>query len=221
MALAHPCYSRLGFYPESREIHPTGLTRLYINAIRPILPKGATLPHNGKIMFGWKRHKAVSTATEAVAPFVRAFEAIGGLPDGFWRDPYVVGFLSGCIAIFAKMATGWKLSGRDLGYVVVEVLDNISSGSGTEIATFGNDCLHAQDPEYARGIRNAEKVISVVYGLGDYTDDPDIQAARRDALNPSAPASFIAPFGNQGTDVGGALLDRLYYREIQERFQKH
>lgn len=165
----------------------------------------------------FKKSRATKTAIQAVLPLVRTVEMTGGLPKNFWRDPYVLGFLSTCIGIFAKLATGWKIAGSDLGYVIIGVFDAVAQGEGREIARRITEFQSTNDPDFARGVAGADKVISVTYGLPHDETDPDIIKARKLAQIGEDISPSITNISNEMAGVGGALQMLLFYDVVRSR----
>lgn len=158
----------------------------------------------------------MNAATQAVEPLIRTLEMTGGVPEGFWEDAYVLGFLNGCIGIMAKMATRGKIDGGDLGQVMIGVFDAISGGQGSEIATRVIPLQESEDTEFLRGVTSAAKTISVAYGFPDYDTDPDVVAARRLAKSMSSVSSIFAG-PSEAAQVAGALHKMLFFNVVRDR----
>ena len=67
------------------------------------------------MFFGSKRKKITEQVIEAVRPKIGIIQSLYGIPEGFWRDPYVLGYISGCISAFIQMLGGGKLKQVDRG----------------------------------------------------------------------------------------------------------
>jgi len=106
-------------------------------------------------MFGAYRKKATRAAIEHTRAFIAIVQQNYGLPSGFWFDPYVLGFLRFTIGHFAKLATGGKIAGSDLGYVVADVYTTLSNANGAEIARHAADLASKNDPDFGKGADHA------------------------------------------------------------------
>ncbi|WP_395016082.1 hypothetical protein [Dongia sp.] len=169
-------------------------------------------------MFGSARRKATKAATEAVRPLIKLLEITDGLPAGFWEDPYVLGYINGCIGLFAKLVTRGAVKGADMGYVMMDVLSDVSGRNGQEIVRNVIRLQQSKDAEYMRGIANADKCISVTYGLTDYDQDPDVVEARRRAPVIRKELSSITGESSENANAGAALQEMLFYDVVRARF---
>jgi hypothetical protein len=165
----------------------------------------------------FKKSRAVKAATQAVQPFIKTLEMTGGLPPGFWEDPYVLGYLSGCIGIFAKLSTNGKIAGGDLGLVMINVLNEVSNSRGMEIAQRVIEFQHRNNSDFAKGVANADKAVSVAYGLRDYDADPDVIAARSTAAATDSFMTSMAPSSTEASKVSGVLQMTLFYDVVRAR----
>jgi len=166
-------------------------------------------------MFGGRKRKAIQAAIEAVHPIVRTLEMTGGLPHGFWEDPYVTGYLTTVVGLFAKMSSNGKVAGEELGEVVRDVMAIISGRDGTEIISQVRALQKSQDPDFSNGSTNAQKVVLLAYGLDSFDDDPDVERARRLGANDDF-AFFTGPISD-AAKTAGALQTMLFYEAVRER----
>ncbi len=169
-------------------------------------------------MFGGKRRRAQEAALEAVQPFVTAIASTGGIPTGFWEDPFVLGFFNGCISAFAKLATQGKIAGVDLGLVLMSVYDSVTGGNGRETGLRAHTFIEKQEPDFIRGLDNAIKLVAFTYGLADLSDDPDVIEATKVHEAVDASLSGITGPISETSAVAGALSHILFYDVVQERF---
>ena len=167
----------------------------------------------------FKRARATKAARDAVRPFIRAIEQVGGIPSGFWDDPYVVGFLTAYINQFAKLSTRGKISDDDLGMVIIDVFEVISGQSAEPIARRGLELQNSRDADYAKGVDNALKVFSVCFGQKHYDNDPDVIKARElsNQLGDFGLRSATGGPMSETARVGGTLQNMLFYQIVFER----
>ena len=172
-------------------------------------------------MFGIRRRKATQTAIEALQPMVSVIERTRGIPDGFWKDPYVLGFFSGGIGVFAKLASNGKIKGTELGRVLIDSLDSLSQGQGNQITRSIVEFQQSRNLDFLKGVGNADKIISVAYGFSGYEDDPDIiEAKKRTKLTNSSMDALLGPTSETAA-LGGQLQMMLFYDVVNDRFQDH
>lgn len=171
---------------------------------------------NGGFMFGGNRRKATATIVEAVQPLIRSIAMFGDLPRGFWSDPYVLGYLNGCGSMFAKLATGGKINGADLGLALTDAFNELSGGQGQAIARLTLNLHKAQDPDMKRGMDNAVKCVSYTYGLSQFPGDPDIEAAKRIGRDTGLPTDPGDP-NPERTRTAGALSVLLFQDVVRQR----
>lgn len=167
-------------------------------------------------MFGGNRRKATATIIEAVQPLIRSVAMFGDLPHGFWSDPYVLGYLNGCGSMFAKLATGGKISGPDLGLALTDAMNTLSGGQGQAIARRTLDLHKAHDADMKLGMDNAIKCVSYTYGLSEFAGDPDIEAAKRIGRDTGLPTDPGDP-NPERTRTAGALGVLLFQEVVRRR----
>lgn len=97
-------------------------------------------------------------------------------------------------------------------------MDVLGEISGKDKLELTNKIIHLQqtkDHEYLRGMRNAQKAIYYRFDLAFFADD-DVKKAER--LAKQLPSSvFTGETVDQTTDVGGALLQVLFYDEFNRQ----
>ncbi len=172
-------------------------------------------------MFGGARRRVTGTTTEAALPLVRIVEMTHGLPPGFWDDPYVLGFLHGVIGIFTRMAGGRDFSSEDKGRVLIDTFSNISGQDGMTITRKVLALTQAKDPDYVAAVHNADKLLSITYGIPGYENDPDVLEASKNAEGLaaiSADLGIVSSSDSPNAAITGALQMRLYYDVVVKRF---
>lgn len=162
-------------------------------------------------MFGLYRiAKARKACVTALQPFVARPAVLGSWPRQFWRDPFVLGFFVGTIALMSRLATKGKLNSEQAGHVMIDTLKDL----GGYAADF-NDRIEAlireQNPDYLLGMRNSETVITYVMDLQPMPDDPDVAAATELARETSLTGKV------DRAEIGGSLMHLLFHRIVQKR----
>jgi hypothetical protein len=114
-------------------------------------------------------------AYKETVPFVATLEETGGLPTGFWQDPYVVGWFNGMIGSFIKIIGKGKFGPADVGTIVDGVLEDLAGRVTAERVARDIVLLReGQDPDFRDGTRNAEMLIAVTFGSRDFDDHADV-----------------------------------------------
>jgi hypothetical protein len=101
-----------------------------------------------------KARRSRRAAVAAIAPFVRESRRQANIPDGFWLDPYVVGFMVMLITLVARREER-TLDTHVLGLIQSEAWSEIT---GLEVDLIGEEVLHlssAGDRMFELGCRNA------------------------------------------------------------------
>lgn len=171
-------------------------------------------------MFGFSlREKATAAATQGALQMLRLREnSPHGLPSGFWRDPYPIGFFYGAIGMFAKIATNRRIGGEQLGMAAYQTFVNLLGSQGVEVARLATNYYLDQDPVFIRGCDNGQKVVVYTTGLSDLDDDPDIITARIDGLKYIAAALDLGGSASSRSLTAQALLERFLFADVDERF---
>lgn len=167
-------------------------------------------------MFGGKRRRATKMALEAVQPILRTLEMSGGIPSGFWDDPYVLGYLGGTAAIFAKMTTQGKIAGESLGQVMITVYETLSGLDGVEISKKVLLLQSSNDKDFLKGLGNADKTICVAYGIEGYEDDPDVVEAKELVKKMGPDFAFLGET-TEAAQISGCLTQMLFYQVVRDR----
>ena len=166
-------------------------------------------------MFGMKRKQAVNNASQAVGQLVNLCQAFSDLPSGFWRDPYVLGFLTTTIAVFAEMTLGKKPGAEEMGFIIMGVYERLNPLQAKNIAHQIVALQEAKEANYFRAVEKAYKTIAVTYGHPGFENDPDVIDAARLA---SAMRGAIS-ISNPNAELGGALQSMLFIQVVKERLR--
>jgi hypothetical protein len=164
-------------------------------------------------MFFSKRKKATQTALEAIRPMLSVLFHFRDEPDGFWSDPFVLGYVSALASFFAKASTNGKIETTDLGHVLSDVLSELSRESPNVLVPRYLGYVNSENADFLKGMDNALKTVSFTYGrLPNEETDNDVQMAKEIAKG----NSFGRPVARE--DVGGSLQFLLFNNEVRKRF---
>ncbi|MEQ8369395.1 MAG: hypothetical protein RIE31_06530 [Alphaproteobacteria bacterium] len=157
---------------------------------------------------------AAAAARQAVAPLVDTFRRTGGLPDGFWDDAYVFGYMGGTAAMAARLAAGGSLDEETLGEVVLSVLEECAGRDRDWLAGRAEALHGAADAAFAEGRRNAEKVMTVAMGGRQFDKDPDVRAAR-DLVQRMRAMKLLQKNAEPRADVAACLQTLLLFDRVR------
>ena len=156
------------------------------------------------IMFGGKKRKALNAVVPVIQNMIQPYERLrGGLPEGFWFDPYVLGFLTIYIGQLARVATDNKIDNETIVDVIFGVFLLFAPKHTEKIMEEVLSLQKRRDPDYALGATNANKCVSGV--MTDHEYDVATQLGRQlGSSNPNA-------------DAGGYLVQTLFYEMVEKR----
>lgn len=163
-------------------------------------------------MFGFARKRATRHAVEALRPLIGIAQHFHGIPAGFWQDQFVLGYI-GFMAGFHAKSSGIKLSHEDMGLMLFDVFEALSNQNGRAIGQKYIDlCLiNPSPPAFKKGLDNAAICAFVSVGKVPDFGQEAYEAARSIAKAQNAE--------NDLTAVVGALVHKLWFAELRERFR--
>ena len=75
-------------------------------------------------MFFVTKNGVRKEVTKGIRPMLRVCEMTGGIPDGFWEDLTILGFLSGTIHGLVRVISSGKYKGADSGEIAIGFFDD-------------------------------------------------------------------------------------------------
>lgn len=169
-------------------------------------------------MFGSSQKVAVRASIGGIAPLLGTLQSARGIPQGFWGDPFVLGFIGFLIGHFSKAATRGRIDGADLGLVLAEAFSSLSHMNGAAISRqYVAFAVETGSADFEKGADNAATIAFYQLGvLKNETDNKDVQAAR---LVAQKLASEEFNRGKSEREIVGALLlKKLFLDVVTERF---
>ncbi len=107
------------------------------------------------MIFGSNQNKELAgRIAKAVTPMIGYVSNAHGLPAGFWKEPYVLGYMMGQINGWMSVFDGDALSIADKGRVVVETFGTLSGEKGKPISENAMVCAQQEHPDFLRGNQN-------------------------------------------------------------------
>lgn len=164
------------------------------------------------MIFGSKKHSGVSEdITKSVQPCIDRVSTKHGLPNGFWDDPYTLGFILGQINGWMAVLGGESLSVGDKGKVVVECFGALSGQKGKPISEMSMVFAQDKNTEFLRANQNG---MFIAMYSGGKLPNSDQHAAIIDAVEElTESGEEVKP-----ASIARMLVDLHWVEEIQERF---
>ena len=107
------------------------------------------------MIFGSKQNKEFADRiAKAVTPMIGYVSNAHGLPAGFWKEPYVLGYMMGQINGWMAVFDGDALSIADKGRIVVETFGILSGEKGKPISESAMVYAQQQQPDFLQGNQN-------------------------------------------------------------------
>jgi hypothetical protein len=164
--------------------------------------------------FGGKKRAATRAAVDALRPLIGTIQHVHGVPARFWLDPYVLGFTQFAIGFFAKMATGGKIAGADLGIVLADAYSALSNQNGVAIGKQATVFATGNHADFNKGADDAAAVY--LYQLGRLREEHNNELVQR--------ASAIVKQGAMGggdtrSQIVAAMVLISFVAAVKERFE--
>lgn len=164
-------------------------------------------------MLKFERRQIAANIAEGVRPYVMAFvRRYGALPDRFWQDEYVLGFIPALTGLFARAVTGDKLNEIDALAIVRECLNDISGDFGATIMSQVDGLTLTQPQDFVAGARAAGKVMAFSTGQLPAADSDLKRACETAGVSPAA-----ARARENFSAVATALVTLLFYEVVDRR----
>lgn len=125
-----------------------------------------------------QRKDALATAVEAIGPLLDAVAEMGPVPDAFWADTYVIGYLAGVGGSAVEEATGGALSEKDTSEAAFEAVAEVSGRESAAIWLLVQDAEGVLDENFEAGFDAAALVMAVAWGVPDVEEEDLVKEAR-------------------------------------------
>jgi hypothetical protein len=158
-------------------------------------------------MFGFAKRRAAKAAIEHGSAILRLLEATGGLPRGFWEDPYIVGWIGGVVNCVAKAATNNKIGTIDLGTVTIDAFTALAGAKGKEVVERLKGWVKSKEPRFVEAMQAATKTYFVTVGAREFDADPEVVQARQRAKSMVS----VDLASSEQAEVGAAMQQLLFY----------
>ena len=160
-----------------------------------------------------------------------AFEAtLEFLPIDFWNDAYILGLFhaySGFYILINSELIGLSLSSKERKLAEMEVLQLLSETKDFVVAERIIEFSNERNPDFAKGIINAEKTLDILMGNINL-DDEDVRKARNrarklsDLIYDKLPKDFQSYLGvgEPNVDIYLALFNILFIDYAKNKWKR-
>ena len=160
------------------------------------------------------RQKATEHTIAALRPLIGVVQKSCGIPTGFWRDEFVLGFFSFMLTFHRDLTSGTRLSDEDKGRVMADVLTALSNMNGLaiarEVAALATGSKKTAD--FETGADNAAVLAFFIVGKLKNADSNEHVIKARE----------MASLGGQAADhkaITGYLMLLLFIYPLRGRFK--
>lgn len=133
--------------------------------------------------------KQISTAIlnsfRPVFMFSEFFDLKSGVftpPNGFWKDPYILGFSHAMTGYFIHFDfNGKSIENQKRGEIIIYTFQNLCGDEWREIVTAANDyAVQKNNSDFQRAYNDASTLVGVIYGiLNPKDEDPILVEAKK------------------------------------------
>lgn len=121
---------------------------------------------------------AAEAARKDIAQLLSMLQRIGPLPDAFWRDPYVIGYLASVGGMVAEDVTDGRLSEKHLTKASFLALAALAGKKPEQLRTVVENGTPDSLFAFEDGFFAACKVAAVASGSDEFDDDSAVVQAR-------------------------------------------
>lgn len=162
--------------------------------------------------------QARDTAERVIAIFVDDRLKALPLPDGFWDDDYVLGFLMCCAVQLTQARHGDDLNPLAAADATFAVLGE-ASGSGPDAVKERVGALqNSGSLDYLEAMKQADKLVRFISGSTMAALDPVVLQAREQARLMFEDGSLDSETVPADAALRGVLVNNLFTQVVKERF---
>jgi len=153
--------------------------------------------------------------TQAVRPMIKAVEMTGGIPSGYWEDPIILGFLSGCIRGLTQLVSNGKYSGGDAGLIAVGVYTDLL-GDSDGMAVAGRQAALFHDKVFAEALSSGFlSVIVARHGPAKVMDQAIVAEAISHSKKMKPALEKLSGPTSEATLVSHSIRELTYNRRVE------
>lgn len=160
-------------------------------------------------MFGSRRKKVTARAIEMARQPLAILQHNHGLPPLFWNDEFVIGYFGSTIGFLSHMLGDGRLSTTDKGFILVDVLTDISNMNGKVIAERSIELAQSnpKNEAFELGADNGSIVTLAAFGKVTPVGQQAVAEAQKSADEQGDPQQMLP-----------ILMMSLFFQPISERF---
>lgn len=162
--------------------------------------------------------QAQETATEVVAVFLD--DRMKAIPEseGFWEDPFVLGFLL-CVSLqLTQGRHGDELEPIVAADAALQALGDISGAGIDGMKDRVGVLQDSGNADYFSAMKSADKLVRFIGGSSASRLDPVVQAAREKAEAMRAEGLLDTEKVSEEAALRGVLVNTLFTEVVTERF---
>jgi hypothetical protein len=162
--------------------------------------------------------QARETADEVIAVFVD--DRMRAIPptDGFWEDPYVLGFLLCAALQLTQGRHGDDLEPIAAADLVLHALGDASGAGVDQMKDRVGVLQNEGDLEYLDAMKAADKLVRFIAGSGASHLDPVVLAAREKAVRMREDGSLDPDTVSEEAALRAVLVNTLFTEVVMGRF---
>lgn len=174
-------------------------------------------------MFFWKRARIVQNVANIVGPMVGVIRVSnrGQLPEGFWSDPYVLGFLLSYSSAVAKMSSDNQIKGHDLAIVLRKVFLLMADAEAGLISQITKRYSKELNPEFIEGLGSGTVLYATSTGIiQDQQGLNDAKSAFKSGgmhWSERAASVFLNAIKSTPEQASEILHQHIWYEEVERR----
>ncbi len=178
-----------------------------------------------------ERSLVVLKVNNVLSNTLGAFEVtLEFLPNDFWNDAYILGLFHAYSSFYILMNSkllGLPLSSKERKLAEIEVLQLLSETNDFVVAERIIEFSNERNPDFAKGIINAEKTLDILMGNINL-DDEDVRKARNRARKlsdliydklPKDLQSYLG-VGEPNVDIYSALFYILFLDYAKNKWKR-
>ena len=159
---------------------------------------------------------AVVAAREDIAQTLAMLDRLGPVPDGFWCDPYVIGYLASLGGMAAEDVTDGRLSEKHLTKAAFRALGVVAGRPPAQLRAIVENGTPEALTEFEDGFVAAYKVASVACGDDEFDTDSVVMQAR--AFAAKHPTAFDDALVDETARTVAVLESVLFVTYVAETY---
>lgn len=162
--------------------------------------------------------RAQATADEIIGVFVDDRLKAMPLPDGFWRDPYVLGFLMITALQLTQGRHGDELEAIPAAEAVFQALGETSGIGADDMKDIVGKLQNEGNLDYFKAQVAADKLTRFILGSTSSKLDPIVLRARQQAIRMRESGALDPNEVSEEAALRGVLVTTLFTDVVLDRF---